>query len=235
MVNKNKNKAIRIFFIISIALHASILFCFPDIFSVKTPERRIEVELKEIEEENIKPSRISFISKNVEQVIHNLNLIKEIEYQVKIRQYPKTIAEPIKEIEHKPIFIISASNFFPKHYKFNNINKNSVKEKVFSFSHYLQLVKQKIEKNKRYPLLARNKGIEGEVWLKFEILKNGKVKNIKVVKSSHYQILDKAAIESIKKANPFPPFPKELKENSLIINVCVRFELKEYEGGGKMK
>lgn len=227
MVNKNKNKAIRIFFIISMALHTSILLCFPDIFSVKTPERRIEVELKEIKEENTKSSKVSFISKNVEQVIHNLNLIKEIEYQVKIRQYPKTIAEPIKEIEHKPIFITSTSNFFPKHYKFNNINKNSAKEKTSSISYYLQLVKQKIEKNKRYPLLARNKGIEGEVWLKFEILKNGKVKNIKVVKSSHYQILDKAAIESIKKANPFPPFPKELKENSLIINISLRFELKD--------
>jgi len=227
MVNKNKNKAIRIFFIISMALHTSILLCFPDIFSVKTPERRIEVELKEIKEENTKSSKVSFISKNVEQVIHNLNLIKEIEHQVKIRQYPKTIAEPIKEIEHKPIFITSTSNFFPKHYKFNNINKNSAKEKTSPISYYLQLVKQKIEKNKRYPLLARNKGIEGEVWLKFEILKNGKVKNIKVVKSSHYQILDKAAIESIKKANPFPPFPKELKENSLIINISLRFELKD--------
>ncbi|MDL1957739.1 MAG: energy transducer TonB [Candidatus Desulfofervidus auxilii] len=221
----NKNKAIRIFFIISLAIHIYILFYFNNIFSVKTPEKRIEIELKEIKEE--KSPQILFTPKRVKQVIPNLNPIKGIEHQIKLRQYPKTVAEPIKEIEYEPISITDAFSFFPKHYKFNNINKNSAKEKTSPISYYLQLVKQKIEKNKRYPLLARNKGIEGEVLLKFEILKNGKVKSIKIVKSSHYQILDKAAIESIKKANPFPPFPKELKENSLIINISLRFELKD--------
>ena len=62
---------------------------------------------------------------------------------------------------------------------------------------------------------------------KYLVDRKEEIKNIRVVKSSHYQILDKAAIESIKKANPFPPFPKELKENSLIINISLRFELKD--------
>ena len=225
MVNKNKNKAIRIFFIISIALHASILLCFTDIFSEKTSERRIEVDLMEIAEENIRSSEFPLMPKRVN--INYANPIKNILHQqVKYRQYPKTIVESIKETKYKPISVASISNFFPKHYDFSNTNKN--KGKVSPLFYYQQLIKQKIEENKRYPLLARNKGIEGKVWVKFEILKNGKVKNIKVVKSSYHQILDKAAIESIKKANPFPPFPEGLKESSLIINICLRFELKNY-------
>lgn len=223
MVNKNKNKAIRIFFIISIALHTSILLCFTDIFSAKTPERRIEVDLIEMAEEDIRSSEFPMPKK----VDVNYDPIKNILHQqVKYRQYPKTIVESIKETKYKPISVASISNFFPKHYDFNNTNKN--KGKVSPLFYYQQLIKQKIEENKRYPLLARNKGIEGKVWVKFEILKDGKVKDIKVVKSSHHQILDKAAIESIKKANPFPPFPEELKESSLIINICLRFELKNY-------
>jgi len=227
-VNKNKNKAIRIFFIISIALHASILLCFTDIFSAKTPERRIEVDLKEIKEKSVKSLKVPLMPKRIKQVTYNLNPIKEIVHQVKYRQYPKTIVESIKETKYRPISVASISNFFPKHYDFNNINKNSTKGKVSPLFYYQQLIKEKIEENKRYPLLARNKGIEGEVWIKFEILKDGKVKNINVVKSSHHQILDKAARESIKKANPFPPFPEGLKESSLIINICLRFELKGY-------
>jgi len=228
MVNKNKNKAIRIFFIISIALHASILLCFTDIFSEKTSERRIEVDLMEIAEENIRSSEFPLMPKRVN--INYANPIKNILHQqVKYRQYPKTIVESIKETKYKPISVASISNFFPKHYDFSDTNnKSSTKGKVSPLFYYQQLIKQKIEENKRYPLLARNKGIEGKVWVKFEILKNGKVKDIKIVKSSHHQILDKAAIESIKKANPFPPFPEGLKESSLIINICLRFELKNY-------
>lgn len=229
MVNKNKNKAIRIFFIISVVFHASILLCFTDIFSAKTPERRIEVDLKEIKGESVKSPKIPLMPRMVKQVTYNLNPIKEVVHQVKYRQCPKTIVESIKETKYRPISVASISNFFSKHYDFSNTNnKSSTKGKASSLFYYQQLIKQKIEENKRYPLLARNKGIEGDVWVKFEILKNGKVKNIKVVKSSHHQILDKAAIESIKKANPFPPFPEGLKERSLIINICLRFELKEY-------
>ena len=226
MVNKNKNKAIRIFFIISMALHAFILLCFTDIFSAKTPERRIEVDLREIAEESIRSPEFPLMPRRV-NVNYDLNPIKNIVHQqVKYRQYPKTIVESIKETKHRPISVASISNFFPEHYDFNNTNKN--KGKVSPLFYYQQLIKQKIEENKRYPLLARNKGIEGEVWVKFEILKNGKVKNINVVKSSRHQILDNAAIESIKKANPFPPFPEGLKESSLVINICLRFELKGY-------
>jgi len=191
MVNKNKNKAIKIFFIISIALHASILLCFTDIFSAKTPERRIEVDLMEIAEENIRSSEFPLMPKRV-----NVNYANPILHQqAKYRQYPKTIVESIKETKYKPISVASISNFFPKHYDFNNTNKN--KGKVSPLFYYQQLIKQKIEENKRYPLLAKNKGIEGKVWVKFEILKDGKVKDIKIVKSSHHQILDKAAIERL--------------------------------------
>ena len=179
----------------------------------------------EIAEENIRSSEFPLMPKRVN--INYANPIKNILHQqVKYRQYPNTIVESIKETKYKPISVASISNFFPKHYDFSNTNKN--KGKVSPLFYYQQLIKQKIEENKRYPLLARNKGIEGKVWVKFEILKNGKVKDIKIVKSSHHQILDKAAIESIKKANPFPPFPEGLKESSLIINICLRFELKNY-------
>ena len=237
MVNKNRNRAIRIFFIISIALHAFIAFSFTDIFPKKTPERRIEVDLKKIKEESVKSFKVPPMPKKIKQIsynqeTYNLTPIKEVEYQVKYRQYPKTIVESIKETKYRPILVASISNFFPKHYDFNNdfnkINKNSTKGKDSPLLYYQQLIKEKIEENKRYPLFARNRGIEGLVWLKFIILRNGHVRDIKVVKSSPHQVLDRAAVESIKKANPFPPFPEGLKESSLIINICLRFELKGY-------
>jgi len=222
MVNKNKNKTIRIFFIISMALHAFILLCFTDVFSAKTPERRIEVDLKEIKEESFKSPKVPLMPKRIKQVTPNLNPIKEIVHQVKYRQYPKSIVEPIKETRYRPAPLANISNFFPEHY---DLSKESNGGKIDPLLYYQRLIKQKIEENKRYPLFARDEGIEGLVWLKFVILRNGQLKDIKVVKSSSHQILDKAAIESIKKANPFPPFPEEIRERSLTMSICLCFEL----------
>ncbi|MBW2039261.1 MAG: energy transducer TonB [Deltaproteobacteria bacterium] len=213
-MNNRNNRAIRLFLLFSIALHAFIIFSFTDVFTANRHERRIEVDLREIKEEG--SPKVPLRPKRIKQVTHNLDPIKEIVHQkVKYRQYPKSIVEPIKETRYRPTPLASMTNLFPKHYG----------GKVDPLLYYQRLIKQKIEENKRYPLFARDEGIEGLVWLKFVILRNGRLKDIKVVKSSPHQILDKAAIESIKKANPFPPFPEEIRERSLTMNICLCFEL----------
>jgi protein TonB len=50
-----------------------------------------------------------------------------------------------------------------------------------------------------YPLEARQKGFEGKVLLRVEVLTNGRVGKIEVEKSSGYEILDQAALEAMKR------------------------------------
>ena len=89
---------------------------------------------------------------------------------------------------------------------------------------YLNKIRSLIEENKKYPFIARRKGIEGKVLLIFTINKKGYLQNIKIEKSSGYAILDKAAIESVKKASPFPELP--LKKERIIMKLSVCFDLK---------
>ena len=68
-------------------------------------------------------------------------------------------------------------------------------------------IKEDIEKNIRYPRLARKMGWEGKVVVAFVIREDGTVINIRIVKSSGFTLLDNNAVESIKKAQPFPSPP----------------------------
>jgi protein TonB len=60
-----------------------------------------------------------------------------------------------------------------------------------------------------YPSVARRRGYEGKVVLEVEVLGTGKVGQIKIVKSSGFKVLDRAAIKSVKNWM-FPPGRKKL-------------------------
>ncbi|MGE4547372.1 MAG: energy transducer TonB [Desulfurella sp.] len=67
-----------------------------------------------------------------------------------------------------------------------------------------------IEKHLTYPYLARRNGYEGTVVVSF-ILEDSSLKNISIVKSSGYSILDKSAIDAIKKIAPLVNIHKDVK------------------------
>ncbi|GAK59673.1 TonB family protein [Candidatus Vecturithrix granuli] len=91
---------------------------------------------------------------------------------------------------------------------------------------YLQQVVKKIDARKAYPRQARSKGWQGTVVIKIQILSDGKVAQLELATHSEYDTLNKAALEAIKKAQPFPKFPDEIKNPSLTINIPVQFTLK---------
>lgn len=70
-------------------------------------------------------------------------------------------------------------------------------------------IRDTVLKNLSYPLIARKMGWTGKVMLSFFISHDGSVKGIKVTQSSGIDVLDKNAIEAVKKAAPFPRPPAE--------------------------
>ena len=68
---------------------------------------------------------------------------------------------------------------------------------------YLGLV-EAIERVKKYPRLARERGMEGVVRLRFMLNHSGGVDAVEVVKSSGYEILDSASISAVYRAAPMP-------------------------------
>jgi TonB family protein len=61
----------------------------------------------------------------------------------------------------------------------------------------------RIELLKHYPYIARRRGIQGTALIFVHLNKNGELKDVVLRKSSGHEILDKSAVELIKKATPF--------------------------------
>jgi TonB family protein len=84
----------------------------------------------------------------------------------------------------------------------------------------IEAIRSAIERAKNYPILARKRGIEGTVIVSFRIDARGSPQDVKIVRSSGYQILDEEVPKMLRKASPFP-------ELSGDIVIPVIFRLKE--------
>ena len=75
-----------------------------------------------------------------------------------------------------------------------------------------------------YPREARNKGFQGEVVLKVEVLSNGLVGQVEVKKSSGHEILDLSALSAVKHWKFFPAKRGE-STISFWVNIPIKFQL----------
>jgi protein TonB len=61
----------------------------------------------------------------------------------------------------------------------------------------------RIEQHKRYPWLARRRGLEGEVELGFRVMPDGSVADLRVERSGG-ALFDEAAMAAVREAAPLP-------------------------------
>ncbi|HAK61530.1 MAG TPA: hypothetical protein DCO77_14340 [Nitrospiraceae bacterium] len=61
-----------------------------------------------------------------------------------------------------------------------------------------------LERARRYPRLARRRGIEGEVRLRFRISPTGEVEKVEILKGSGHALLDSASVRTVYRAAPLP-------------------------------
>lgn len=77
----------------------------------------------------------------------------------------------------------------------------------------------------RYPPLARQSGWQGVVRLGLRIEPNGEIGHIRILASSGYGILDRAAINSLKAVNRLPHAIELLKGSGFDLVLPVRYQL----------
>lgn len=97
------------------------------------------------------------------------------------------------------------------------VTKNSIDSAVdYSKSHtaeygYVKVnfthIRDIIQKNIAYPHIARKRGLEGKVVVSFIVCADGEAQDITITESSGFEILDRSAVEAVRKASPFPKPP----------------------------
>ncbi|UFH58298.1 energy transducer TonB [Sulfurovum mangrovi] len=134
----------------------------------------------------------------------------EAKPEPKPKPKPKRVHKPVKKplAKSKPKPKLSAS-----------------KARIVKAS-YIALVKAAIEANKYYPKRAKRLKHEGVVTLRFTILADGSISNIKVIGASNYTRLNAGAIETLKRVGKFKPIPEKLGMKRWEIDLPINYTLR---------
>jgi len=77
----------------------------------------------------------------------------------------------------------------------------------------LQQIRNKIERAKFYPLIAKRSRVEGSPLVEFKIKKDGSVDYVFLKESSGSKVLDEAATKTVQQAGPYPFYPEPIVLN----------------------
>lgn len=83
-----------------------------------------------------------------------------------------------------------------------------------------------VERHKGYPAAARARHEMGTAELAFTLDRNGKVVASRVVHSSGSAALDQETIETVRRAQPFPPPPANMPGETFDFTVPIRFNIR---------
>jgi protein TonB len=91
---------------------------------------------------------------------------------------------------------------------------------------YNQLVAAHLQRFKQYPSGARAAGEQGTSRLSFTLSRSGQVLSSRLAGSSGHSALDSETLAMIRRAQPFPPMPPELKQASMSFSIPVQFSIR---------
>ena len=82
-----------------------------------------------------------------------------------------------------------------------------------------------VGKNKVYPKIAQKLNQTGKVLVSFDILKDGKVINIKIIQNSKFEKLDEASVELLTNIGFFEAIPSELNKTVWNIQIPINYQI----------
>jgi protein TonB len=92
---------------------------------------------------------------------------------------------------------------------------------------YLTTVKQAIDIVWVYPEIAKRYGLQGKLLLEFTVGGDGRLEELRLIRSSGSSILDEEAMRAVQAAAPFRPIPRSVGRTHLPIVASF-----EYYGNG---
>lgn len=91
---------------------------------------------------------------------------------------------------------------------------------------YNQLVAAHLQRFKQYPPASKAAGQQGTARLSFSLGRSGQVLGSGLAGSSGHAALDGETLAMVRRAQPFPAFPAEIKQASISFNVPVQFSIR---------
>lgn len=190
--------------------------CCSTTINLRNIQTEKKVSPKEMNTKTIKPKKIE--KKYVEKIEKKIPIVKKpIEERVEAKE-----EQPLAQVTQE---VVPESN--------NTKAELHCKTDVVVFvptpkqteddylSQHISQIVAMLKENLYYPRSARKKGIEGVVKVKFTLSTDAKISNIQIIQSK-YEILSRAAIETIESLGGKMPKPKE----ELTLTIPINYDLK---------
>lgn len=97
----------------------------------------------------------------------------------------------------------------------------SASTRELRYANYLAAWARKVERigNLNYPRVAREQQLYGNLILHVAVRTDGSVEHVRVVRSSGLEVLDQAAIDIVKLAAPYAPFPPDIAKDTDVLDI----------------
>lgn len=82
-----------------------------------------------------------------------------------------------------------------------------------------------LQRHKRYPRMALTRGQEGVVKVRFEVDSQGQLVSVEIIDSSGHRLLDKEALDLVKRVSPLPAPPAVATGEQFRLDVPVSFRV----------
>lgn len=97
---------------------------------------------------------------------------------------------------------------------------------AWDFAPYMLKMKHKIERHNFPPPAFTHMGmVEGEFLVRFTVLPNGDVKDIKILKENGHETLKETCLNAVKNSAPFDPLPADFPENFLTVTALFSYNI----------
>ena len=108
----------------------------------------------------------------------------------------------------------------------------SARTQEFKYASYMNDWVSKVERigNLNYPDEARRQSLTGSLMLQVAVNQDGTVRNIRLLRSSGYKVLDDAAIRIVQLAAPFAALPPEISKDTDILHITRTWEFINNKG-----
>jgi protein TonB len=183
-----------------------------------TNKPKEQTSKKQIEKKTVKKK---VPKKVVKKKVVKEKIIPKKKIEPKIEQEPQEIMQ-----EHKPeekqiakTKEVTTQTKPQEVSKKEECSQHAVTQKNY-INENIDKISQLISENLYYPRHARKRGIQGEVIIKFTLLKDSSIRSIEIIKSNH-EILARAAKQTINSLSG--KFPKP--SNDLVLTVPISYTL----------
>jgi TonB family protein len=88
-------------------------------------------------------------------------------------------------------------------------------------------IRHKVGKAKYYPRMAQRLGFEGKPVVSFTLGVKGELLDLKLIQASTYNLLNEAALETIRRGTPYPPIPGPLGKKSISFDLPILYTLED--------